>query len=75
MTRIKITSDTLLSVGYEPDSKLLELEFPGRTVHEYHKVDPVIYMGLMYSEAKDAFFNKHIRDKFSYDVITLPDRK
>lgn len=69
MTRIKVNSDTLLSVGYEPDSELLELEFPGKAVYEYHKVHPVIYMGLMHTEAKEDYFDKHIRDKFRYTVV------
>ena len=68
MTRIKVRSNTLLSVGYEPDSELLELEFPGKTIREYHKVHAVIYMGLMYTEAKEDYFDKHIRDKYKYSV-------
>jgi KTSC domain len=69
MTRIKINSDKLVSVGYEPDAELLELEFPGNGIYEYHKVHPVIYMGLMHTKAKEAYFNKHIKDKFVYNVI------
>ena len=69
MTRIKIHSNILLSVGYEPDSESLELEFPNNGVYEYHKVHPVIYMGLMHTEAKEAYFDKHIKDKFRYTVI------
>jgi hypothetical protein len=69
MKRIKVHSNALLSVGYEPDSELLELEFPGKAVYEYHKVQPIIYMGLMYTEAKEAYFDAHIRDKFKYTVV------
>jgi len=69
MTRIKVHSNILLSVGYEPDSELLELEFPNNGVYEYHKVHPVIYMGLMHTEAKEAYFDKHIKDKFRYNVV------
>jgi len=64
MTRIKVSSDKLLSIGYEPDSELLELEFPCRSVYEYHKVNPVIYMGLMHTSSKGEYFEKHIKDKF-----------
>jgi hypothetical protein len=69
MTRIKVSSPALLSVGYEPDSELLELEFPGKRVFEYQKVQPVIYMGLMHTDAKEVYFNKHIRDKFQYSLV------
>jgi len=69
MTRIKVHSTTLLSVGYEPDSELLELEFPGKTIHEYHKVHPVIYMGLMHTDTKEDYIDKHIRDKYKYRMV------
>jgi len=69
MTRIKINSDKLLSVGYEPDAELLELEFPDKEVYEYHKVHPVIYMGLMHTDSKESYFDNHIRDKFRYNVV------
>jgi hypothetical protein len=69
MNRIKVQSNGLLSVGYEPDAEVLELEFPCKTIHEYHKVHPVVYMGLMYTESKEAYFDKHIKDKFYYRIV------
>jgi KTSC domain len=69
MTRIKVNSDQLLSIGYEPDSELLELEFPCTSVYEYQKVQPVLYMGLMHTDAKGDYFNKHIKDKFQYLLV------
>ena len=70
MTRIKVNSDKLLSVGYEPDSELLELEFMCKSVYEYHRVHPVVYMGLMHTDSKADYFDKHIKDKFQYMLVT-----
>jgi hypothetical protein len=69
MKRIKVQSDALLSVGYEPDSEVLELEFPCKTVYEYHKVQPLIFMGLMQTNSKQAYFDKHIKDQFHYILV------
>jgi hypothetical protein len=69
MTRLKVNSPTILSVGYEPDSESLQLEFPGSTVYEYHKVKPVIYMGLMYTDSKGHYFNRHIKDQYEYTLV------
>lgn len=70
MTRLKVNSPTILSVGYEPDAEVLQLEFEGSTVHDYYKVNPLIYMGLMYTDLKCAYFDDHIKDKYEYAVVT-----
>jgi hypothetical protein len=69
MNRIKVKSETLLSVGYEPDSEVLELEFTGGAVYEYHHVQPYLYMGLMHSNSKTDYFDKHIRDRYEFQKI------
>jgi hypothetical protein len=69
MTRTKVTADILRSVGYDPDSELLELEFTSGDIYDYQKVQPHLYMGLMSSNAKDAYFNKYIRDHYEVEKI------
>ena len=64
MDRTKVVSNSLLSIGYEPDSELLELEFTNGNIYDLHKVQPYLYMGLMNSDSKDVYFNKYIRDKY-----------
>ena len=67
MNRTKVDSTTLLSIGYEPDSELLELEFASGDVYNYHGVQGYLYMGLMDSNSKDVYFNKYIRDKYEVE--------
>jgi hypothetical protein len=69
MTRLKVNSPAILSVGYEPDSESLQLEFPGSTIYEYHSVKPIIYMGLMHTESKGNYFDHHIKDKYEYTLV------
>ena len=69
MTRTKVIAETLRSIGYDPDSELLELEFTSGNVYDYQKVKGQLYMGLMSSNAKDAYFNKYIRDNYEVEKI------
>ena len=69
MTRTKVTADTLRSIGYDPDSELLELEFTTGDIYDYQKVKPYLYMGLMSSNAKDAYFTQYIRDNYEVEKI------
>lgn len=71
MTRTKVTSETLKSVGYEPDSERLELEFSGGDVYEYEKVQPYLYMGLMDTSAKESYFEKYIKDKYKFAKVKI----
>lgn len=69
MERTKVDANTLLSIGYEPDAELLELEFICGDIYDYKKVQPYLYLGLMSSDAKDIYFNKNIRDKYPAEKI------
>jgi hypothetical protein len=69
MTRTKVTAETLRSIGYDPDAELLELEFTSGDIYDYQKVKPHLYLGLMNSNAKDAYFNKYIRDNYQVKKI------
>ena len=69
MTRTKVIAETLRSIGYDPDAELLELEFISGDIYDYQKVKPYLYMGLMNSNTKDAYFNKYIRDNYEVEKI------
>jgi hypothetical protein len=69
MTRTKVNSNSLISIGYDPDAELLELEFISGDICDYKKVQPYLYLALMNSGAKDAYFNNFIRDKYAVEKI------
>ena len=69
MTRTKVSADILRSIGYDPDTELLELEFTSGDIYDYQKVKPYLYMGLMNSNTKDAYYNKYIRDNYEVEKI------
>jgi len=75
MERTKVDSNTILSIGYEPDAELLELEFTSGDIYDYHKVQPYLYLGLTSSNLKDVYFNKYIRDKYPVEKIKDKSRE
>jgi len=61
MKRIPVDSSNLVSVGYEPSTRTLEIEFKGGAVYQYPNIDPKLYKGLISAESKGKFFNFFIR--------------
>ena len=77
MARTPIASTTLLSVGYDPATLVLQLEFRSGELYHYHAVPAHLHRQLMAAESKGRFFNFHIRDHFSHVHLprALTDRK
>jgi hypothetical protein len=75
MTRTKVNSNSLLSIGYDPDDELLELEFTSGDIFDYKQVQAYLYLGLMNSNTKDAYFNNYIRDKYQVEKIIDKSRE
>lgn len=70
MRRETVSSEALLSVGYDADRRTLEVEFTGGGVYRYFDVPPELYVGLMTSPSKGEFFAGHIRDTgFEYERV------
>ncbi len=61
MERTPVKSTTMVSVGYDPISQLLEIEFVGGAVYQYMDVPEDIFLGLMQAESKGQYFNFVIR--------------
>jgi len=68
MRREPVESDALLSVGYDPDRRILEIEFNSGKIYRYFDVPEEIYAGLMTAASHGEFFSDHIRDAgFDYE--------
>ena len=73
MRRARIDSTSLESVGYEAESKTLEVEFLHGGVYRYFEVPEAIHAELMKAESKGRFFQANIRNKFRFE--RTPARK
>lgn len=64
MTRTKVTSSHIRSVGYEPTSGTLHIEFNSGHVYEYKGVDEHYYQALMDSKSNGSAFHTYIKPNF-----------
>ena len=67
MDREPVESKNLKSVGYDPDVKILEVEFCAGPVYRYKDVPYEVYDTLMRSDSKGAYFGMAIRKKYEFE--------
>ncbi|MCL5429332.1 MAG: KTSC domain-containing protein [Chloroflexi bacterium] len=61
MERIPVASTTMSSMGYDLESRTLEIEFVGGAIYQYFDVPEEIYQGLLSAESKGRYFNLVIK--------------
>lgn len=57
MDRIPVTSTTMTSVGYDPEARILEIEFMGGAIYQYLEVPEEMFRDLLAAESKGRYFN------------------
>lgn len=61
MERQRVISSNLASVGYDPDSETLEIEFLNGGLYQYFNVPERIYDGLMAASSHGTYFAQYIK--------------
>jgi hypothetical protein len=69
MDRTPVVSSNLKSVGYDVNTKTLEIEFQNGSVYQYYEVPLNIYENLMKAPSHGKFFHAHIRNVYRYRRI------
>ena len=69
MEREPVTSSNIRSVGYDPETSTLEVEFNSGTVYQYAGVPQHEYDGLMSGGSVGTYFNAHIKNSFPYTKL------
>jgi len=69
MRRSPVDSTSLKSVGYEPSSHILEVEFQGGRVYRYFDVPPRRYRALLDAESAGRFLNTEIKGVYPYAQV------
>lgn len=69
MKRIAVISEVLKSVGYDEQSRTLEVEFKNGGLYEYFDVPADEYSTLMLSPSKGTYFGDYIRDAYRFKRI------
>lgn len=70
MDRQPVSSSMIASIGYNPDSETLEVEFlkTGK-VYEYYNVPPFMYDRLMEASSIGIFFNAEVKNAYPCNPV------
>lgn len=68
MERIPVVSSCIASVGYDPESLTLEIEFNHGAVYQHSGVPQEEYEAFMASDSKGAYYNACLK---SYSYVRL----
>jgi hypothetical protein len=69
MKRQRVQSSSVASVGYDPDSRTLELKYVSGDVYQYFDVPPLVHTALLTSKSIGAFVNKRIKPGYRFEQI------
>lgn len=75
MKRTEVESSMIRSVGYDPDARVLEIEFNSDQVYQYLDVPSEEYAGLMQAESHGRYFLANIRDVYGYRRVSRSRRR
>ena len=64
MERHPVTSSVIRSIGYDPETAELEIEFRSGDLYRYYAVPPSVHRDLMAAESPGAYFNRHVSDRY-----------
>jgi len=60
MNRIRIPGKEVVGIGYDVDSRSLEIELKGRRVYQFFSVPEPVYRDLLSARSPDEFFAREI---------------
>lgn len=74
MDRTAVDSSQMKSVGYDPGTQKLHIEFKSKTVdsngegpvYEYDNVPPGVHQDFMKAESKGRYFGQTIKGQYPY---------
>lgn len=64
-----MSSSNIESVGYDPDSRVLEVEFRGGRLYRYFDVPEEEYDGLMSAESHGKYLAGRIKDRYKHQKL------
>lgn len=68
--RQSVNSSMILSVGYDKEAPVLEIEFRrGLRVYRYFDVPEFLYQGLLAARSKGQFFTTRIADRYRTECV------
>lgn len=69
MIRDSIASSTIASIGYDPNSETLEIEFASGSIYQYFNVPAELNAQLMGAPSKGQFLHLYIKNGYPYSRV------
>jgi len=69
MNRTPVTSSNVASVGYDPNTMTLEVEFRNGSAYQYFDVPETVYQDLMSASSVGTYLNQNIKASYRYAQI------
>lgn len=69
MLRDPVSSSNIASIGYDPGSETLEIEFTNGSICQYFNVPAGLHEQLMAAPSKGQFLNTYIRNAYPYSRV------
>jgi hypothetical protein len=64
VNRMPVDSSVLVSVGYDSDGLVLEMEIVGGAVYQYFDVPEPVFLELMSATSHGKYYNQNIRNSY-----------
>lgn len=69
MIRDPVASTNIVSMGYDPETETLEVEFSSGAVYQYYNVSQAIYDQMMMAPSKGQFLNTYIKNAYPFSRV------
>lgn len=66
MERVAVESSTIRTIGYNPETQVLEVEFNKGGVYQYLEVPPPQHEALMGATSKGQYLAQNIKGRYQY---------
>jgi KTSC domain-containing protein len=71
--RQAVRSSAIRSIGYDPQQRILEVEFTDDTIYEFLPVPAELVGALLAAESKGTFFDERIRNSYIHRQVLDED--
>jgi hypothetical protein len=69
MQRTPVSSSNVASIGYDVQSRVLEVEFKSGGTYQYASVPAMTYHSLMVAASKGKYLDQHVKGRFSASKV------
>ena len=69
MIRKPVSSSSISSVGYDPKTLTLEVQFRSGEIYKYEEVPEDVYIGLMDAPSKGSYINDVVKNTYEFNKV------